>query len=471
MTSTALSGWSCIPGDLLILVAEQSTLSDALIIPQVCRSFRQIFQQRIIWITILKAYRDRKCGPLDCPMHDDLSTRSLDNLKDLAVLALRIQRSFRSHPIQPDESPPVLSLKTKPSSPAFQYFPDGFFVGPILGTGLGIFISPNKASCWDMYKGKPVSSVELSGVSDDFVPIDTGICEASGRWLAGIAKVDHESNNHSVLVLAVDHNESFESPVISLVWRRDDILTKPLKVVLDPEMVAIVTNAKSRLSILAINLLSGREHRISTDIGVHEDFLVLAKFVDEDLHMFITTTKNRVVYHLERRFFPYTDILSPLSHLSDDSKHVIARPDEVPVINSIFDGFWSFRSNTILELSETLRDGDSLLFLDYEFATLEASYLCTTLPSYLLYDLDPIRTYSPWNVVVVGLLDTRKEEDEEKTLYLLQWEMPCPNFSWAELRFPADVDLTDMDLVIDAGKGEIIIVTEENRVLRLSYLE
>ncbi|KAJ7592611.1 hypothetical protein C8J56DRAFT_1126967 [Mycena floridula] len=483
MNSTRPLGWSQLPVELLILVAENCSLSDALIIPQVCRAFRETFQHRIAWITILKAFRERKCGPLACPAHDDLSTRNLENLKDLAVLALRVQRGFRSDSVQMESQyrPPILTLTAKP--PSFHCSGDVVLLGLIPGTDFGLFMNETNITCWNIVKGKQMSSIEFGISTEDFLTSETGICEAPGRWLTAIDGHDESSDIYTVIVLAVDHNESFECPVVSVACRGDTMSTsRPLSVALNPGMVASVSRNTTTglLSILAINLISGREHRISTDIYKH-DGMVVAQFVDEELYMFNNTDDHHAFYHFPRQFFPYFDILTPLAHLGNGMKGFITR-------SQIIHGLQSERassSNTIVELVG-VPDGDlspaSVLFLEYEMgpATIQTKHSRFDLPTDLLHDQFSFLLSAPSNAVVFDLIDPRKEEGHQRTYYLLRFENKQgagSRPSLAELKFPAEVerelsqDFDDISLEINADKGEIVVLFgEENKVLRLSYL-
>ncbi|KAJ7589634.1 hypothetical protein C8J56DRAFT_36704 [Mycena floridula] len=487
MASTELSGWSHIPGDLLILVAENSTLEDALIIPQastwrVCRAFRQTFQDRITWITMLKAYRDRNCGPLDCPAHDDLSTRSLDDLKHLANLALRVQRGIGSYPLQKDNQDlPILALTAMP--PTFRCPTDEFVLGLIPGTDFGLIMSPTRVSCWDMVRGNPISSVEL-GLGERFVPSETGICEAAGRWLT-VLESDKENTNdvHSVIVLAVNHGVNFDSPVISVAFRRNDIPCEPSEVALNSEMLAIIIptqDANPVISILAFDFLSGREHTISTNIDILRDGLFVAQFIEDVLYIIENADDHHAFYHLPRQFFPYADNSTPCAHLDDSSKQIMPRNPEVTrTLHRICESFVISPVNIIVEAIETWDRYISVLLNEYEMGPkIQARHVCITLPPNLVYDYESesVMIYASWKTMVFYLLDTNKEEGKQGTYYLMQYDSQklSPNHSFVELQFPAEIKpqgINVIDIEINAGKGEILVAIEqENNVLsRLSY--
>ncbi|KAJ7592612.1 hypothetical protein C8J56DRAFT_1126969 [Mycena floridula] len=464
---------------------------------QVCHAFRETFQHRIAWITILKAFRDKKCGPLACPAHDDLSTRSLDNLKDLAVLALRVKRGFRSHPLPLDQDvrPPIFTLTTKSS---FQCSGDDFLLGLIPGTDFGLFVARSSVSCWDIVEGRQISSLDLGlGIEHHLVASETRICEAAGRWLT-VIQTDREDGYammsfiitgrgtdirpfsldfHSIIVLAVDHNESLECPVISVVCRRDDIPEMPLcRIALNPGMLCIISHAGEFLSIAAINLESGREHNISTDIVFNEGIASI-QFIEEELHFFINMDDHHAFYHFPRKFFPFADNPTPYSHLADHSKRLIMRNPEIS--HHLRESSFSWSSKTLVEFmarsSEDL-SSVSVLFLEYEMSpeNLQTSHANFGLSTDLFYDGASFSISAPSNVMIFDLIDLRKTQDRQRTYYLLQYEN-CKKAhstpSFVELQFPAEAEnvVDGASFEINAEKGEIVVAIG-NKVLRLSYL-
>ncbi|KAJ7589121.1 hypothetical protein C8J56DRAFT_937796 [Mycena floridula] len=480
------SKWSHIPGDLLIIVAENCTLSDSLIIPQVCRAFWQIFQNRITWITILKAYRSRKCGPLDCPMHDDFSTRSLENLKGLAIRALRVQKSLRSHPLKEGEtnSPQILTLTMDLPSTPFQFPQDQYLIALIPGTDFGLFMSATTACCWDIVEGKSITSVKFGEIGDEFFLFSQAgivVCEASERWLIAIETNHPERvDTRCLVILAVDHSATFDSPVISVAMRRDDIARPhPLTFTFVLTMFAVVCKVDSFLSILAINPVSGREHTISTNIVALPADTVLVEFMEDDgLQLFVNTLENHTVYYLPRKFFPYDDNLTPsMEFTNPESRHLIPRSTEIQQSISqgnISDSVLIYRSpaHIIMELVESADDGPSPVFLllsRYISGTESMEYYSQIkLPAFLLHDDSTFMYHSPaWNVFVLELSDTRREEGERNSYFLLQYE--GQTVSLLQLQFPVGLDL--LDIFVNAERGELIVVTEEGKLVHLSYLQ
>ncbi|KAJ7589622.1 hypothetical protein C8J56DRAFT_1049262 [Mycena floridula] len=196
---------------------------------------------------------------------------------------------------------------------------------------------------------------------------------------------------HCVIVLAVD-TIGFESPKISVACRRNALPQEPFAVALNAEMVAIVTGMNSVISILAINLLSGQELTISTDItALAEDHRVLVQFIDRELHMFVSSDESQAFYQISRQFFPYTDNPTPRRHLADDSRHLVGRPGQIQPIPG--------------------KEPIAVLFLDYKMQTskIQINLFYIDFPPEIVYDNNSVMVYSPWNVMAIRLLDTSKE--------------------------------------------------------------
>ncbi|KAJ7596364.1 hypothetical protein C8J56DRAFT_1040612 [Mycena floridula] len=460
------TNWTQLPAELVLLVAETSKIHDAVAISQVCRAFRLVSEERIFWITLLKAHFSSKAGPLACPAHEDLATLSLDCLKSLAFRAMKVKNSFQ---IAHDADSPVLHLQMVPG-PIFQGPPDSHMLAFVPATDFLLFTNATGVSCWNMRTGIEVSFLQLgclflrSGEESD--------CDETGRFLV-MAKRKQEDSSlplHSVVIIAVDCRD-IKCPLLSVAYRNDNT-PEPDLMSLTTSMWSFIPFGPFPILCTVVNLKSGREHTVSTDIS--PDFVIMVDLRDDQLQILVLYEGSLQMHHVPREFLPFDDNLQPSTILASKDSLVWTEQgyynhELIHIHSSLYIPEWQ----TVMSLMKSVQTEEPLCLSFVQKKAQQIKRWNIDLPENVEF-IRPVcglGTSSPWYTTLIALLP---KDQPQLVYYLLRFDPENPTITAFQLVcFPCDVDLggfTVDDFEFDEGKGELILIKEDCQAFRLSYL-
>ncbi|KAJ7438005.1 hypothetical protein B0H11DRAFT_2105977 [Mycena galericulata] len=196
-----------LPLDILLEITEDLDLPDSLHLISTCTEFKPILHLPHFWIMSLKRIQQIHRRPLPCSPGTDIPALPLDRLRELAIHAYKLRKTWAS--------------KT-PAPVSFHYFKirdEPIAVLPIQGTRMVVTISVDRLTCWDTTSGESLAALNCAGnqpwIPSAFPFIRPGMCAI------GMAYPSVDGMSLRLAIVAIDHRNPsvlHVSEVLARTW-------------------------------------------------------------------------------------------------------------------------------------------------------------------------------------------------------------------------------------------------------------
>ncbi|KAJ7610165.1 hypothetical protein FB45DRAFT_942861 [Roridomyces roridus] len=205
-----------LPLDILLELAKQLDLSDSLHLAATCTACAVILHSASFWIESLHRLENIHQRPIPCPPGTDITSLSLDALRNMAVHAYKLRKNWES------DSP--LLAKTR----SFKIADEGYVsdVFAIEGTHIVVTVLRHGLACWSTISGECLGRCDLDSGKDQNWPLTptsrSSVAQFAGGCSLGFVCYDHGGKQPTlgVSVISVYHRDP-EAITVSLTFSRN----------------------------------------------------------------------------------------------------------------------------------------------------------------------------------------------------------------------------------------------------------